>query len=231
VDNLGFTLTPDSMVFFQDSPWVMLWLSFLAVAGNTLYPVLLRCILWIMSKASRRPSSRESLRFLLNHPRRCCTLLFPSGTTWALCGIIVSLNLVGTLILLVLDRDNPEMTHLQPAKRIAAAIFQSTSARHTGAEAFNLANLSPGSQFTLLVMMYISAFPVAMSIRASSVYEDKALGHHAQETTYNEEKGASYLLRHMQKQLGFDLWYIFLGLFCLSVSEAGKLADPHRPVR
>ncbi|KFG87317.1 putative cation transporter [Metarhizium anisopliae] len=228
--NLGFTLTPDSMVFFQDSPWVMFWLSLLTFAGNTLYPVFLRSILWTMSKITPRGSSiQEPLQFLLTHPRRCYALLFPGGTTWALFGIIIGLNFLGTLILLVLDLHNPEFTHLTPAQRVAAAFFQSAAARHTGAASFTLSNLSPGAQFTLLVMMYISAFPIAMSIRSSNIYEEKSLGYYAQDPTYNEDRGASYLFQHMQKQLGFDLWYIFLGLFCLSVSEATKLADPNQP--
>ncbi|QLI66422.1 Potassium transport protein 1 [Metarhizium brunneum] len=228
--NLGFTLTPDSMVFFQDSPWVMFWLSLLTFAGNTLYPVFLRSILWTMSKITPRGSSiQEPLQFLLTHPRRCYALLFPGGTTWALFGIIIGLNFLGTLILLVLDLHNPEFTHLTPGQRVAAAFFQSAAARHTGAASFTLSNLSPGAQFTLLVMMYISAFPIAMSIRSSNIYEEKSLGYYAQDPTYNEDRGASYLFQHMQKQLGFDLWYIFLGLFYLSVSEATKLADPNQP--
>ncbi|KAG8409920.1 hypothetical protein J3458_018995 [Metarhizium acridum] len=218
------------MVFFQDSPWVMFWLSLLTFAGNTLYPVFLRFILWTMSKVTPRGSSiQEPLQFLLTHPRRCYALLFPGGTTWALFGIIIGLNFLGTLILLVLDLHNPEFTHLTLAQRVAAAFFQSAAARHTGAASFTLSNLSPGAQFTLLVMMYISAFPIAMSIRSSNIYEEKSLGYYAQDPTYNEDRGASYLLQHMQKQLGFDLWYIFLGLFCLSVSEASKLADPSEP--
>ena len=35
INNLGFTLTPDSMVTFRDATWPMLVMSFLAYAGNT----------------------------------------------------------------------------------------------------------------------------------------------------------------------------------------------------
>lgn len=209
----------------------MFWLTLLTVAGNTLYPVFLRSILWIMSKIVPRGSStEESLEYLLNHPRRCNTLLFPSGTTWALFAIIIALNILGTVVLLVLDMHNPELTRLSMGQRTAAALFQSAAARHTGAASFMLSNLSPGSQFTLLVMMYISAFPIAISIRASNTYEEKSLGQYSQDPVYSEDRGASYLLRHMQEQLGFDLWYVFLALFCLSVSEADKIADLNKLV-
>ncbi|KAJ6437696.1 potassium uptake transporter [Purpureocillium lavendulum] len=42
MDNLGFTLTPDAMVHFRDAAIPLLLLTALALAGETLYPVLLR---------------------------------------------------------------------------------------------------------------------------------------------------------------------------------------------
>ncbi|CAH0041876.1 unnamed protein product [Clonostachys rhizophaga] len=36
-------------------------------------------------------------------------------------------------------------------------------------------------------------------------------------------------MRHMQNQLNFDLWYIFLGIFCICIAEAGKIADTDEP--
>jgi Trk-type K+ transport system membrane component len=57
-----------------------------------------------------------------------------------------------------------------------AAIFQAASARHTGTSSFNLADVHPAVQFSLLVMMYIAIFPIAISVRASNIYEEKALG-------------------------------------------------------
>lgn len=219
------------MVFFQDAEWPMFFMSFLAFAGNTLYPVFLRLIIWTMSKVvPEKWQMQESLTFLLNHSRRCYTLLFPRGTTWALFGIIFALNFVDALFIVVLDLDNKEVQALPPGPRVLASIFQAASSRHTGMAAFNLANVSPGVQFSLLVMMYISAFPIAMSIRASNTYEEKSLGVYETNASYNEERGGSYLLRHLQSQLSFDLWYIFLGIFCLSISESSKISDPSQPV-
>lgn len=230
-DNLGFTLTPDSMIFFRDAEWPLFLLTFQTFAGNTLYPVFLRLVLWTMSKlVPRKSAMQESLQFLLNHPRRCYTLLFPRGTTWALFGIIFALNFIDALFIIVLDLHNAEVTSLPPGPRVMAAIFQAGSSRHSGAAVFNLANVSPAVQFSLLVMMYISAFPVAMSIRASNTYEEKSLGMYESDVPLDEEKGGSYLLQHFQSQLSFDLWYIFLGIFCLAISEADKIADPKLPV-
>ena len=230
VDNLGFTLTPDSMISFRDAPWPMIIMSFLAFAGNTLYPVFLRLVVWTISKVAPKNSPmQEPLSFLLTHPRRCYTLLFPSGPTWILFSIIFALNFVDTLLIIVLDLDNPEVNALPIGKRILAAIFQAASTRHTGTAHFNLANVSPAVQFSLMVMMYIAIFPIALSIRASNTYEERSLGIWSEESSPNERDGRSYIMTHLQNQLNFDLWYIFLGIFILCIAEAKRIGDPEEP--
>lgn len=241
VDNLGFTLTPDSMISFRDATWPMLVMSFLAFAGNTCYPILLRCVIWIMyqlapgsgkggtwrGKRLFTGTTGQSLRFLLDHPRRCYTLLFPGNVTWILFGILFVLNFVDTLIIILCDLHTPEVTSLAPGPRILAAIFQAASSRHTGTSTFNLAKVSPAVQFSLLVMMYVSIFPIAISVRASNTYEERALGTYseASEAEDNQSSG-TYLMNHVRGQLSFDLWYIFLGTFIICIVEAGPIGDP-----
>ncbi|KAK6513276.1 hypothetical protein TWF506_009434 [Arthrobotrys conoides] len=231
VDNLGFTLTPDSMIFFRDAIWPMLLMTFLAYAGNTCYPVMLRLIIWTTYKLSPKTSSiREPLNFLLEHPRRCYTLLFGSRPTWILFVILFALNFIDVLLIIVLDLKNPEVNALPAGRRILAALFQAASSRHTGTSTFNLAAVNPAVQISLLVMMYIAIYPIAISIRASNTYEETSLGIYPVDGDPDEEHGRSYLLMHMQNQLSFDLWYIFLGIFCICIAEAPKIMDEKDPV-
>lgn len=226
IDNLGFTLTPDSMISFRDATWPMLLMSFLAFAGNTFYPCFLRLLVWIIYKLSPASSSlKESVRFLWDHPRRCYTLLFPSSATWVLAAVLVVLNFIDVLLIITLDLDNSELTTLSMGPRILAAIFQAASARHTGTATFNLANVNPAVQFSLLVMMYISIYPIAISIRMSSSYEEKPVGIYGRDEDLDEQKSKTYLLGHMRNQLSFDLWYIFLGVFCICAAESKRIMD------
>ncbi|KAK7402993.1 hypothetical protein QQX98_011233 [Neonectria punicea] len=229
--NLGFTLTPDSMISFRDAPAPMLMMSVMALAGHTFYPVFLRLLIWTMSKlAPKRSSIQEHLAFLLNHPRRCYTLLFPSGPTWALAGILFLLNLVDTVLIIILDLDNSAVSDLPAGKRIAAAIFQSVSSRHTGTASFNLAAVNPAVQLSLLVMMYISAYPIAIAIRSSNTYEERSLGIYEPDSPqYDENKGTSYLMTHLRNQLSFDLWYIFVGIFAICIAESSRIVDSNDP--
>ncbi|KAJ3945966.1 uncharacterized protein N0V96_004316 [Colletotrichum fioriniae] len=230
VDNLGFTLTPDSMASFRDATWPMLVMTFLAFAGNTCYPVFLRLAIWTMSKVVPRTSAtREHLQFLLDHPRRCYTLLFPSKPTWILFGIVFALNFIDVLLIIVLDLDNAAVNDLPMGPRILSALFQAASARHTGTATLNLSLVNPAVQFSLLSMMYIAIYPIAISIRASNTYEEKALGIYSDDSQLDESNGAWYIMSHVRNQLSFDLWYIFLGTFCICIAESERIMDLNEP--
>ncbi|OJD17721.1 hypothetical protein AJ78_02185 [Emergomyces pasteurianus Ep9510] len=230
ISNLGFTLTPDSMISFQDAAWPMVLMSFLAYVGNTFYPCFLRFIIWTMSLLVPRTSSlKEPLNFLLKHPRRCYTLLFPSGTTWALFAGLFFLNFVDVVLMVTLDLNNPAVNNLPMGKRILASIFQAASTRHTGTSTFNLAKVNPAVQVSILIMMYIAILPIALSIRASNTYEQRSLGIYPQDRELDEYNGKTYILAHIKNQLTFDLWYIFLGVFCICASESKRIMDPNEP--
>lgn len=102
--DLGFTLTPDSMISFNTAIWPLLLMSFLIIIGNTGFPIMLRFIIWVTTLwVPRNSAVWEELRFLLDHPRRCFTLLFPSKATWWLFWILVILNGVDLLFFIILD--------------------------------------------------------------------------------------------------------------------------------
>jgi hypothetical protein len=103
-NDLGFTLTPDSMISFGSAVFPMLLMTFLIIIGNTGFPCMLRFVIWFTSKLSPRGTALwEELQFLLDHPRRCFTLLFPRAATWWLFAILVILNAVDLIFFVILD--------------------------------------------------------------------------------------------------------------------------------
>lgn len=103
-NDVGFTLTPDSMNSFNQAVWPLIVMSFLIVVGNTGFPCMLRLVIWILSKFTTSGSPLwEELHFLLDHPRRCFTLLFPRNATWWLFAILVVLNGVDLIFFIILD--------------------------------------------------------------------------------------------------------------------------------
>lgn len=95
-NNSGMALLDANMTAFQNSYYVLLTMGLLILAGNTCYPPFLRLILWTMKKCvPNRPKwqdKRRVIEFMLEHPRRVYTHLFPAQETWFLVGTLVALN-------------------------------------------------------------------------------------------------------------------------------------------
>ncbi|WYZ40635.1 hypothetical protein EsH8_IV_000976 [Colletotrichum jinshuiense] len=227
-NDLGLTLTSDSMNSFNDASFILLIMSFLIIIGNTGFPIMLRVIIWILSKIVPKGTGLwEELRFLLDHPRRCFTLLFPAGATWWLFIILIGLNVLDLLFFVLLDLNDNAVSHLPVHVRIVDGIFQAASTRTAGFSVVNISVLHPAVQVSYMIMMYISVFPIAISIRRTNVYEEKSLGvYHSPDEDMegtNENSAWSYVGTHLRRQLSFDLWYVFLGLFILAITEGHRI--------
>lgn len=229
-NDVGFTLTPDSMISFNTAVWPLLLCSFLILFGNTAFPIMLRWVIFMFSKlVPRRSGIWEELRFLLDHPRRCFTLLFPSQATWWLFWILALLNGVDLLFFIILDFNNPVVKALKPNIRVLDGWFQATATRTAGFAVVNLAELHPAVQISYMVMMYISVFPIAISVRRTNVYEEQSLGIWAGGDEEGDEQNTSYVGSHIRRQLSFDLWFVALAWFIIAIAEGGAIQDPERP--
>ena len=237
--DLGFTLTPDSMMSFDTAVLPLLIGGFLIVIGNTAFPCMLRLIIWLGSRFAPYGSSMwEEFRFLLDHPRRCFTLLFPRKATWWLFGILIILNGIDLIFYIILDLNDSAVTSVSPGYQFLDGLFQAVSTRTAGFAVVNLAALHPAIQVSYLIMMYISVYPIAISVRQTNVYEEKSLGVYpdftpAEDNDDDDDNGSgrkrSYLGSHLRRQLSFDLWYVFLGLFLVCIIEGDRIQDPNEP--
>ncbi|KAI4277928.1 MAG: hypothetical protein LQ337_001411 [Flavoplaca oasis] len=207
-NDLGFTLTPNSMISFQRAVLPLLFGTFLIIIGNTGFPCMLRFVIWLLSKITPRESGTwEELKFLLDHPRRCFTLLFPTDATAWLFWILVGLNGLDVILYIVLDLHDPVVTEIgSVGYRLLNGLFQASSTRTAGFSTVNLADLHPGIQVSYMVMMYISVFPIAISVRRTNVYEEKSLGIYTNGGENDEHANEpSYVGAHLRRQLSFDL--------------------------
>ena len=92
---------------------------------NTGFPCFLRLIIWILFKIFPNGSpAKETLAFLLDHPRRCFTLLFPGSATWWLFGVLVILNVLDLFFFLVLDLGDSYVSAIPIGYRFLDGFFQ-----------------------------------------------------------------------------------------------------------
>ena len=216
------------MISFQRAVLPLLLGTFLIIIGNTGFPCMLRFFIWFISKFLPKDSGVwEEFRFLLDHPRRCFTLLFPTSATWWLFWILVALNGIDLIFFLILDLHDPVVTDIgSPGYRVLNGLFQASSTRTAGFSTVNLFDLHPGIQVSYMIMMYISVFPIAISVRRTNVYEEKSLGIYRSASDQNDDDSEpSYVGAHLRRQLSFDLWYIFLGLFIIAIAEGSHIQN------
>ncbi|AAS53156.2 AFL218Cp [Eremothecium gossypii ATCC 10895] len=257
-NDVGFTLTKDSMLSFSKASFPLVVMIFFIIFGNTGFPILLRFIIWVMFKLAPDLSlMKENLGFLLDHPRRCFTLLFPRAATWWLFLIVVGLNSLDLILFIVLDLNSSLLNGMHAGQKVIDGLFQAVNTRTAGLAVVDLSQLHPSIQVSYMLMMYISVLPVAISIRRTNVYEEQSLGiygnlmpiiaeasttgtsaqsrlnkHGSTKEDVNidqEQDTKSFVRDHLRKQLSFDLWYMFLGLFIICIVEGDRIQDPNEP--
>lgn len=186
--NSGMSLLDANMVAFQDSPFMLLSLGVFILAGNTAYPIFLRAAVWTIWRFIPKDDPKwmdenETLRFLLDHPRRVYTNMFPSRHTWWLFAALVLLNGLDWMFFEVLSINDTDIQNLSHTARILGGLFQAFAVRSGGFYVVPIPTLRLSLQFLYVIMMYISVYPVTMTIRNSNVYEERSLGIFAEDVS------------------------------------------------
>ncbi|KAI5288608.1 hypothetical protein KEM54_005076 [Ascosphaera aggregata] len=179
-NNNGMSLLDANVTVFQSSPYVLLTMGFLILAGHTCYPVFLRLIIWTWSKVlpseQRWHDLRVTLQFLLEHPRRCYTHLFPAKHTWFLVGALVMVNSIDWSMFEVLNIGNDKIGHLSSGTKVLDGLFQAFAVRSGGFYVVPMSDLRLSMLVLYVLMMYLSVYPVVITMRNSNVYEERSLG-------------------------------------------------------
>ncbi|KAJ7099551.1 cation transport protein-domain-containing protein [Mycena belliarum] len=231
--NTGMSLVDQSMVPFQKAYPMIITMVFIILAGNTAFPIFLRLTIWILSKfVSADSRASETLHFLLDHPRRCFIYLFPSHQTWFLLTVVLTLNLTDWFFFMVLDIGNPAIEIVPLRVRFLIGLLQAIAVRAAGFGTVALSALAPAVKVLYLIMMYISVYPIAMSVRSTNVYEEQSLGVFNEETDPDDDEDnfqptgesrvtvwSRYLAMHARKQLAFDMWWLGLAVFLVCIIE------------
>jgi hypothetical protein len=122
------------------------------------------------------------------------------------------------------------VTDLPPNIRVLDGFFQASATRTAGFSVVSVVDLHPAIQISYMIMMYISVFPIAISVRRTNVYEEQSLGIWGGGTNEAENSGEpSYVGSHVRRQLSFDLWFVALAWFVLAIAEGDRLQDPNEP--
>ncbi|KAF2839335.1 TrkH-domain-containing protein [Patellaria atrata CBS 101060] len=252
-NNSGMSLLDANMVAYQTSIYMLMTMGIMILAGNTCYPLFLRLLVWTMLKLMPKDKSwdewRKTLRFLLDHPRRCYTNLFPAKHSWWLLLSVVSLNGIDWAAFEVLNIGNKAITQLPHGVQVLGGLFQALAVRSGGFYVVPISSVRVSLQVLYLVMMYISVYPVVITMRNSNVYEERSLGIYSDDPDFDENPGVphtifGFLKRHitglgdqdrktyfvrqqLRAQLAHDIWWLVLAVFLVMIIEGSQFErDP-----
>jgi Trk-type K+ transport system membrane component len=152
---------------------------------------MLKLLTFIYPSPDRYTGHKGTLRFILTYPRRVYTNLFPSALTWWLLLMVVVLNGIDWAAFELLNIGNSAITVIPEGFRVLDGLFQALAVRSGGFYVIAISSLRIGLQVLYVIMMYISVYPVAISMRHSNVYEERSLGIYADEE--NSDEGAQPL--------------------------------------
>eukprot|EP01122_Echinamoeba_exundans_P012674 TRINITY_DN5363_c0_g1_i1.p1 TRINITY_DN5363_c0_g1~~TRINITY_DN5363_c0_g1_i1.p1 ORF type:complete len:593 (+),score=102.60 TRINITY_DN5363_c0_g1_i1:96-1874(+) len=216
--NCGFGSLED----FNLDAYVLITLSILIMAGNVAYPIFLRLIITVIHRFSKK---KTVWRFILDHPRRCFTHLFSNGQTAWLATTIIGLILVEVIAFLALDWNLSVFVPLPIPARFLNAYFHAVSTRAVGWNSVDINQANPAMLIIWAVMMYISSYPVSLSVRASTVgkgkksdVDEEGMIYKTEDTQFRSTWGnqAKFFLAR-------DATFVFAAIFMIAAAEASKL--------
>ena len=167
------------MSAFQGFYLALIVIGGASLAGNTFFPSFLRLVIWTTAKIVPAHSRlHQSLSFLLHHPRRCFTLLFPSINTWYLTSIQAGLHLLLWIFWIILQIDYRTIADIPPGNRVMSGLFQALGVRTAGLYIISMSDIAPALLVLYTAAMYISGLPIIIWIRSTNIYEEVSLGVH-----------------------------------------------------
>ncbi|GAM82999.1 hypothetical protein ANO11243_009850 [Dothideomycetidae sp. 11243] len=230
--NCGLDLLNSSMIPFR-SNWLILIVTGAAiVAGNTFYPIFLRVFVWLLTLVFPADSKiHHSLSFLLHHPRRCYLWLFDRKTTLTLTAVQFGLIFTEWVLFEILNINQSAVWDIPRGPRIMDGLYQSLGPRSSGYYIVSITDIAPALQLIYMVVMYLSVFPLIVSLRSSNVYEERSVGLQAdiyqgnKQQDNDKEKQTPKVSTgsHVRNQLAYDLWWIMLSWTLICVIEEPSL--------
>lgn len=222
-ENAGLCVLPSSIALFWDTAYLPLVISFVSLVGGSCIPIMLRLYIWVVFKLSPRfGRTRETLGFLLDHPRRCYLYLLPSkGTRW-LAFTLFCFHTVEIAFFMLLNRGSYNPVPYEHAdRRFLAAWSQSANTRCTGLAIINVAVQHPAMQVLNAISMYLAIYPATMAVRISNVYEAQSLD---EKNADNEDKHPRALGELFRRQFSMDAYSLVLSFFFLAITEVGPIS-------
>ncbi|KDQ59452.1 hypothetical protein JAAARDRAFT_621723 [Jaapia argillacea MUCL 33604] len=193
--NTGMSLVDQNMIPFQTAYPMIFFIILCILAGNTAFPIFLRLMIWTMSRCVPKHSRFHETLHFLLDHPRRCFIYLFPSRQ--------TWFLLTVLIILKLNRPRT---------------FASVCCPYSGFSVRSI--VGPGTRCQSSLSRHDK------NHLASTEKNLKSPTRYTTTTNWNRASiWGKYLLRHMRRQLSFDMWWLAAALFLLCILERANLND------
>lgn len=155
-NNSGMSLLDANMIpFATRGSFVVLVQGLLILAGNSAFPIFLKALVALLP--SRLPGAR-----VLRDDHKLFPYLFGGRETYWLLAMLVALNTIDWATFAASSPFTPTLQPLSAPRMLLAGLFQALCVRSGGFAIVSIRDLHATVLLAYTVMLYISAFPIAL---------------------------------------------------------------------
>ncbi|XP_062227729.1 cation transporter HKT2;2-like [Phragmites australis] len=150
--NGGLVPTNENVAIFSKNAGLLLLLTGQVLAGNTLFPLFLRLLVWFLGRVTKL----KGLEFMIRNPTELqFPHLLPKLPTAFLSSTVVGLAAAAAALFCAVDWSSSVFDGLSSYQKIVNALFMAVNARHAGDNSIDCSLISPVVLVLFIVMMYL----------------------------------------------------------------------------
>ncbi|CAL5040996.1 unnamed protein product [Urochloa decumbens] len=140
------------MAIFSKNAGLLLLLTGQILAGNLLFPLFLRLLVWFLGRVTKL----ERLKRMIRDPKELqYSYLLPKLPTAFLSSTVVGLLAVAVTMFSAIDWNSPLFDGLSSYQKFVNALFTVVNVRHSGENSIDCSLISPAVLVLIIAMMYL----------------------------------------------------------------------------
>ncbi|MQM03607.1 hypothetical protein Taro_036397 [Colocasia esculenta] len=159
--NCGFIPTNENMIVFREHSGLLLLIAAVILAGNTLYPPLLRAAIWAVGRWTGRAEYEHMVR---NRAEMEYDHLLPARHCHCLAATVAGFVLVQAVAFCCMEWRSGGLEGMGGYQKVVAALFMAVNSRHAGESVVDLARVSSAVLVLYVVMMYLPPYTAFMPV-------------------------------------------------------------------
>ncbi|KAI3948734.1 hypothetical protein MKW92_048420 [Papaver armeniacum] len=219
--NCGYIPTNENMVVFRKNSGLLLLIIPQVLFGNTLFPVCLRFILWVLGSFSTKDELHYMLKVtskeeIIRYPAK--EILISTINSLYFLATVLGFILVQFILFCSLEWNSEGLHGMSSYQKFVGALFQTVNSRHAGENIIDLSTISPAILVVFVVMMYLP--PYTSFLPLNIIDEQQSMtGSCDRKTKQNPRR------RIVDNLLFSQLSYLVIFITIICITERKNLKD------